>query len=285
MTRPDAGATGSPTVEREAARSSVHHTGPTAERYQSALERYLAVVGNSAVTHAGQDSGLGRHARDLVRDVMTRGTVAAHEEAVFKEIVDALSRNRISAVPVVDEGRKVIGVVSESDLLTRVVGETGTPPRGHRRTRADTRRKLQASTAKELMTSPAVTVTEDTTVAEAARIAARARVRRLPVVDRDGVLAGIVTRADLLRVFLRDDSDIRRDVEQLIRYGTELDPAAIDVDVEEGVVTLGGDVERKLQAVRLVAGIRAISGVVDVEDGLHCHIDDTRLPPMRATLY
>lgn len=277
----ESGGTG---LRSEAAKSTVHHTGPTADRYQSALERYLAVVGNEA---SGRPEGLTatRHVHDLVGDVMTRGTVAAHEEAVFKEIVDALSRNRISAVPVVDSDRKVIGVVSESDLLTRVVGETGTPPRGHRRSRADTKRKLQASTAAELMTSPAVTVTPRTTVAEAARIAARAKVRRLPVVDDNGVLEGIVTRSDLLRVFLRDDSDIRRDVEQLIRYGTELDPATIGVGVNEGVVTLTGDVERRLQASRLVAGVRAVSGVVDVEDRLQSHVDDTRLPPMRPTLY
>lgn len=255
----------------------------TADRYQSALERYLAVVAAEA-DEAGTPAT--RHADELVGDVMTRGTVAAHEEAVFKEIVHAIARNHVSAVPVIDHDRHVVGVVSESDLLTRVAGDEGIPPRGHQHHHhADVQRRLHALTARELMTAPAVTVTPGTTVGDAARIAARHRVRRLPVVDDSGELIGIVTRADLLRVFLRDDAEIRRDVEYLIRFGGEIKPASVGIAVEEGVVTLTGDLERRLQAVRLVAAVRGVAGVVEVKDRLHCAVDDTRVPPVAPTLY
>lgn len=270
------------TTTREA--GPAPRTGPAADRYQSALERYLAVVAAEATDGSGAPPE-SRHAFELVGDVMTRGTVAAHEEAVFKEIVHAIARNHISAVPVIDHDRHVIGMVSESDLLTRVVGDEGLPPRGHEHHhRADTRRRLHAATARELMTSPAVTVTPRTTVGDAARIAARHRVRRLPVVDERGELVGIVTRADLLRVFLRDDAEIRRDVEYLICYGGEVRPADIGIAVEEGVVTLTGDVDRRLQAVRLIAAVRGVSGVVEVRDRIRSAVDDTRLP-VAPTMY
>ncbi len=269
----------------EIAHQTAHRTGHAADRYQSALERYLAVVAAEA-TEAGTEPPLERHSYDIVGDVMTKGTVAAHEEAVFKEIVHAIARNHISAVPVIDHERRVVGMVSESDLLTRVVGDEGVPPRGHQHHHhADVKRRLHAATARELMTSPAVTVTPKTTVGDAARIAARARVRRLPVVDDTGELVGIVTRADLLRVFLRDDAEIRREVEYLIRYGGEINPASVGIAVDEGVVTLTGDLERRLQAVRLIAAVRGVSGVVEVKDRLRCRIDDTRTPPIAPTMY
>lgn len=130
-----------------------------------------------------------------VRDVMRTGVVAAHEEAAFDQIVDAIVRNRISAVPVIDHERLVVGVVSESDLLAHLSGEqtTATPHL------PEATREHRVVTAGELMSAPAVVTTPDTTLEDAARLCAGRQVRRLPVVDARGELVGIVTRADLLR--------------------------------------------------------------------------------------
>lgn len=246
--------------------------------------RYLSAVAGGEPHPPGAEPPVPR-GHELVRDVMATAVVAAHEGAVFKEIVDALIRNGVSAVPVIDADRRVLGVVSESDLLVRVSGTHLTMPRGHRLSgRSEERVKLHASTAHELMTSPAVVTSPTTAIPEAAGHALRSRVRRLPVVDDDGVLVGIVTRSDLLRAFLRPDEQIRTDVRQNVIVGAFiLDPEAIDVVVEEGVVTLRGELERKAVAVDLVDAVRGVSGVVDVIDELTCQIEHT-LPAAPATV-
>jgi CBS domain-containing protein len=137
-----------------------------------------------------EDVGAVRAASTCVAEVMVRGVVAAHEGARFSSLVDALARNHIGSVPVLDEQRRVVGVVSASDLLAHGYARSG---------------DVRSATAGELMTSPAVVTRPGATVDEATRLAARHRLHLLPVVDGDGVLAGIVTRADLLRVFLHPE--------------------------------------------------------------------------------
>ena len=217
---------------------------------------------------------------ERVRDVMVTSVVAAHEGAVFKEIVAALIRNRVSAVPVIDGDRRVLGVVSEADLLARVSSAHLALPRGHRLSApSEERRKLHAATARELMTSPAYVIAPHAAISEAAWHAARSRVRRLPVVDDDGVLIGIVARSDLLRPFLRPDEEIRRDITQNLIIGAfMLDPNSVLVKVDEGVVTLGGQVELRSVAFELFENVCSWSGVVDVTDELTYQTDDT--PPV-----
>ncbi len=204
----------------------------------------------------------------LVSDVMTRAVVVAHEGAPFKEVAASLIRNRISAVPVIDEQRRVIGVVSESDLLTRIAGDDGAAPWGYPRTHARSQQKVHALVAADLMTSPAVTVTDTASIADAARLAAQARVRRLPVLDRVGVLVGIVTRGDLLRVYLRSDSDIQRDLDTALRDVVPIDHPHIDATVAEGVITVEGPTESAALRDRILARVGAIPGAVDVLDHL-----------------
>lgn len=224
---------------------------------------------------------------ERVRDVMVTSVVAAHEGAVFKEIVDALIRNRVSAVPVIADDRRVLGVVSEADLLARVSKAHLTLPRGHRLSaHSEERRKLHAATASALMTSPAYVIAPHASIADAAWHAARNRVRRLPVVDDNGVLVGIVTRSDLLRGFLRPDEDIRDDITQNLIVGAfMLDPNSVEVSVEEGVVTLRGQVERRSIALEIVDNVRNWSGVVDVDDKLTYQTDDTQPTSVPAVLY
>lgn len=205
-----------------------------------------------------------------VGDVMTRAVVTAHEGAPVKEIVAALARNRISTVPVVDEERHVVGVVTASDLLTRIAGDRGEPPRGHRlTTHRENLRKARAGIAADVMTSPAVTTVEDASIDQAARHAAYHHVRSMPVIDRDQVLIGMVTRSDLLKIYLRPDDDIRREIEvEIVQNELVLDPTLVDVAVTEGIVTLTGRLDTRGEVEGLVTGAYHVPGVIDVVDEL-----------------
>ena len=246
-----------PAQHREAVSSTASHTGPTAERWHQAFEHYLAAVAqHPSATNVTTMSPPAL----IVADVMTAGVVTAHEDAVFKEILAALARNRVAAVPVIDTERRVVGVVSESDLLAHIVGRTG---------HGEHQRKHDAGTARELMTSPAITTTPNTTIVEAARHAARTKVRRMPVVDETGTLVGIVSRADLLKIFLREDDDIRADIERdVLGYKMAIDRSLVEVTVDEGIVTLTGRVHHKAQIAQAVELARHVVGVVDVHNEL-----------------
>jgi CBS-domain-containing membrane protein len=177
-----------------------------------------------------------------VQDVMTREVVAVRGPTPFKELVRLLSKHRITALPVLDDaGRMVVGVVSESDLALKEVAplrEAHTPvfeTAQHRGERA----KAASLSAAELMTAPAVTVGPEELVATAARRMYDRRVKRLPVVDNSGALVGIVTRADLLKVFLRSDEELRFEVlDHVIGDLLRLPPGAVEVEVSDGVVAV-----------------------------------------------
>jgi CBS domain-containing protein len=217
--------------------------------------------------------------RRRVREVMTTEVATVGEGAPFKQIVRVLAKHRVSALPVLDADGRVVGVVSEADLLHKEEFPAAPPARGRRAPRRPpaARAKAAAATAGELMTAPAVTVGAEATVAEAARLLERHGIKRLPVVDDAGRLVGIASRADLLRVFLRADEDIRREVlEDVLLHTMWVDPDEFTVEVRDGVVTLAGPLDfRSLIpiAVRLVHGV---DGVVDVVDRLWSEVDDTR---------
>jgi CBS domain-containing protein len=265
-------------AQQEAARSTIHHVGPTADRYAAALERYVtAVIGDAAPQPRPARSG-NKFPPMTVADVMTRSVVCAYPAAQFKEIAEALHRNGINTVPVLDEDRHVVGVVTASDLLARV-GYARPLPRGHRPGHQDKRHKVHAATAHELMTSPAITITPGASIADAAHLLSRYRVRSLPVVDRHGALAGMVSRADLIELFLRDDQDIQRDVERdVLRKSTEPGHSDVHVEVDEGIVTLSGRVATALAARGLAHRAADVPGVVDVRDLLEWDVNDLYVP-------
>jgi CBS domain-containing protein len=272
--------TSADSIRREAQASTVGHQGPTAQRYQYALDRYLnAVAGESAQSDPRPSELPGALPVRTVRDVMTTAVMTAYEGARFKDIAQALQDNRIATVPVIDEQHHVVGVVSTSDLLARVAAGARTAPRGHRlAARAEQRRKHAALTAGDLMTTPVVTTEPTRRIAEAALAAARARVRSLPVVDAEGVLVGIVTREDLIKQFLRSDADIRHDVVNFVLHGDDKAPeSGITVTVDAGVVTLAGEVATALRARRIVYETSLVAGVLAVEDELTYAVDDSSL--------
>lgn len=220
-----------------------------------------------------------------VRDVMTVDVVSVPEESSYRGIVDVLAKHQVSAVPVVDSGDRVVGVVSEADLLHKVefVGGAAEWHLFEGRRRRAARAKATGDLARELMNSPAVTVSPETTITEAARTMSEEHVKRLPVVDALGRLVGIVSRSDLLRVHLRPDGDIESEVAQeVLRKVLWLEPGQVHVAVRDGVVTLTGDVDRLTDAQLAVHLSQAIAGVVDVVDELTYRYDDTQPTEARA---
>ncbi|CAL9344888.1 Inosine-5'-monophosphate dehydrogenase [Streptomyces sp. enrichment culture] len=205
----------------------------------------------------------------IVGEVMTSEVVGARRETSFKDLARLLDRHGISGLPVVDDDDKVVGVVSGTDLVRRQAEAAG---RGRRGSAAG-----GAATAAELMSTPAVTVHPEQRVADAARVMERHRVDRLPVVDEEDRLIGIATRRDLLRVFLRTDEEIRRDVaDDVLTRALGLPPGAVTVSVRDGMVTLRGRLERRSDVP--LAGRLAwrVDGVVGVVSDLTFRVDDTR---------
>ena len=215
-----------------------------------------------------------------VEAVMTRDVVSVAPDASYREVVDALVDSGVSAAPVVDARGRVLGVVSEADLLHKVeaVGDER-----HRRIFGG-RRHLGApgAVAAELMTAPAIVADPGMSVAAAARRLESERIKRMPVVDTEGSLAGIVSRRDLLRVHTRGDADIRSEIVDGVLVRTLwIDPAAVEVDVVDDVVTLTGRVESRSLA-RLVVDLTGkVAGVVDVVARLTWDHDDTQVVSSR----
>jgi CBS domain-containing protein len=213
----------------------------------------------------------------LVRDLMTTEVVTVERSTPFKEIVARLAERRVSAAPVLDSGGRVVGVVSEADLLLKEEHpdpELGVPQVWSRRRRVE-RDKAAATVASELMTAPAVTVPPTATIAEAARRMHTAEVKRLPVVDEEGLLVGIVSRADLLKVFARPDHAIRREIMDEVIVGEfMMDPSRFFIHVNDGVVVLQGRVERRSMIPFLHRAVHGVEGVVRVEDRLASDVDD-----------
>jgi CBS domain-containing protein len=229
---------------------------------------------------------------DMVGSVMTMDVVRAMYATPFKKVAQLLADHRIGGLPVVNEDDRVIGVISASDLAARQAATADAyPPRRRFRvpalTPAARRRtaKAAARTAGQLMSAPPITVHADDAVVEAARTMARQHVERLPVLDEEDRLVGIVTRGDLLQV-LRSEADIRGEViDEVLARALRLAPRSIDVTVTEGVVTLVGQLERKSEAETAVAMTRQVDGVVAVVDQLGWRLDDTRLRSDEAALH
>jgi CBS domain-containing protein len=205
-----------------------------------------------------------------VKDVMTTHVVAVRLNATYKDMAARLREFRVSAFPVLDDDDKVIGVVSEADLLTKEALEFA-PAHGlidgirHGRDH----RKAAAVTAADLMTSPPVTVGPHEPVSHAARLMYSLKVKRLPVVDEEGRLIGIVSRGDVLSVYSRPDADIRGDIIDNVIVGTVLtDPARFTVEVRDGVVTVAGTPENASVGRDMMEAIRHVEGVVAVRDRL-----------------
>jgi CBS domain-containing protein len=204
-----------------------------------------------------------------VKDVMTRNVVAVRKHAGYKDIVAVMRRRHVSALPVLDDHDRVVGVVSEADLLLKEA--YADRPSGSPRLllRRRDRAKAGALAAGGLMTSPAVTIAPEATVAEAAQVMHGRRVKRLPVVDSAGRLAGIVSRVDLLGIYDRPDGQIGAEIlSEVIKDKFSLDPCAFDVTVASGVVTIAGQAGSLSVAESLLDAVWDVPGVIDIRNRL-----------------
>lgn len=201
-----------------------------------------------------------------VDKVMTTRVITARPSTGYKELARLLNEHAVSALPVVDvvgDERRLVGIVSEADLLAKKG-----PKYPEARSRGDEARE-EALTAADLMTSPAVTVQPGDSLAQAARLMHRKKVKRLPVMNAKGRLVGVVSRSDLVKPFLRSDESIRQEIQNDVLVRTlHLDPAAVQVSVDEGVVKLDGELESKRLVAVLRRLVRSMEGVVGVEDRL-----------------
>ncbi len=210
--------------------------------------------------------------KSMVRDVMTTRVIWVRKGASFREMAAAFREYRISAFPVIDENRRVIGVVSEADLLAKEAldgGEDGMPGMITGLLRHRELEKARGVTAGDVMTSPAVTVRPEDTVEHAARLMYTRKVKRLPVVDTGGHLVGIISRADVLTVFDRTDTQIRSEIiDDVLRREFLIDPREFKVKVKDGVVTLEGTAGTAVLGQEIVRRVRHVQGVVAVRDRL-----------------
>ncbi|MFF7076496.1 CBS domain-containing protein [Streptomyces lavendulae] len=208
-------------------------------------------------------------------ELMTREVVTVPGHATFKDIVRTLGEHGVSAVAVTDAAGHPLGVVSEGDLLPKSADQ-GDWFRSLPRPEPQEGDKASGTSAEELMSAPAVCARPDWTVAEAARLMESQRVKRLLVVDDADVLVGIVTRGDLLRIFLRDDDAIRHEITADVLGRTlSLDPSAVSVDVAAGKVTLHGVVRFRSLVPVVERLCRSVDGVVAVTERLAWETDDT----------
>jgi len=263
---------------------SLHGRASAADvaRARATIEERLAEKPESADLFDGKKRGgtppnvAHHHGRwhSTIRDVMTTEVVTVDRITPYKEIVRLLADHRISAVPVLTMGRHVAGVVSEADLLAAedqqarkaMTGKADHLPWPHGQGR-----KHPPLTAEQLMTSPAITINPDAPIPRAASLMHSHHIKRLPVTDPDGKLLGIVSRRDLLTVFLRSDAQIAAEVRELLSEILFTAPAGVSAKVHEGVVVLAGqptDAERHDLIPVAVRLIWDIDGVVDVVEKL-----------------
>jgi CBS domain-containing protein len=202
-----------------------------------------------------------------VKDVMTSRVISVQQDAPFAAIAAAFRQHRVGAFPVLNQDGRLVGVVSEADLLAKLAleGDDHLPRSIGGILHHQQLEKARATTAAELMTALPVTVSPDDTVEHAARLMYQRRVKHLPVVDAGYHLAGIVSRADVLSVFKRTDEDIREEVTADVALSAAPDDAIV-VAVQDGIVTLTGTAQASETAHDIARRVRHIEGVVAVRD-------------------
>ncbi len=218
-----------------------------------------------------------------VADVMTRSVTAVPPETPLKHVARLLVSGGISGLPVVDADRHVLGVVSEADLLIKEQGAAALPHRraasvrGESRTTVEGMAKVEAQTAGAAMSSPAITIGAEAALPAAAAIMVERKVNRLPVVE-DGVLVGIVTRADLIRAYVRSDDQIAETIRQdvLLRH-LLVNPVLFDITVSNGVVRMRGRAETRSIAEMIERLVALVPGVIALEANLTWALDDSRI--------
>jgi len=236
----------------------------------TALEKVAEAERDGAPVPASAPAAAsGRTGRWQVKDVMTTNVVSVTRRTSYRQVARLLHEHHLSAVPVLTSEGGVAGVVSEADLLRKQELHEDAEHEPVWLLRPGDRGKAEAQTAEGLMTSPAVTIGPDAVLGTAARLMSARHVKRLPVVGEDGKLVGIVSRTDLLRVFLRPDADIESEARAVLTDLLLADPEKVHVSVHSGLVTLTGRLASEEQVAAAIRLTAAIDGVVRVISNLH----------------
>ncbi|MDQ7859803.1 MAG: CBS domain-containing protein [Armatimonadota bacterium] len=236
-----------------------------------------------ATTNAARPRGL----RLLARDIMTTPVITARPETTVKDLAAIMTTHRISGVPIVNEELELVGIVTEGDLLYKeVLPRPAEPSRLVRRLplrgvlRAEEQaRKAEAARAFEIMTSPVLTVAETATVHEIAQVMVAHGINRV-VVMRAGRVAGIVSRADVLKAFRRPDAELAELIRQSFQHDLWIDLSDVTVEVRDGVVFLDGTVERRSERELAEKWAAMADGVVEVRNRLSYRVDDAHVRPI-----
>ncbi|GAA4659497.1 MULTISPECIES: CBS domain-containing protein [Amycolatopsis] len=215
--------------------------------------------------------------RLLVRDLMTTAVRSVRRTTPVKDVVGILVGAGISAVPVVDDERTVVGVVSEADLMDKEV-PAGRWAGRYRRARSSAR------TAEDLMAAPVSTIGPEESIVEAARRMSRRHVKRLPVVDRYGKLEGVLSRSDIVRIFARGDEELREEIAvEVFERALCVPEGDVSIEVTDGVVTLTGRLKRRSAVPIAETLTRQVPGVVDVVCRLSFDFDDSHVRAQEPT--
>ncbi len=261
---------------------------------------YHAVRGEAAASdvaraleqaEAEDASGSGAHTAELatrvpgrgrrrwrVRDVMTTDVVTVDKNSTYKRAAMLMTRHKVNALPVVTEHGRVLGMVSEADILRKQERKFGKRGSGLPRHTRGQRKQMDAVTVAQLMSAPAITTYAEAPLGAAARLMNAYRIRRLPVVDSSGALIGIVSRRDLLSVFLRPDEEIAADVREALTGLLLQDPGAMKVAVLDGVVTISGSITRESLIPFAVEVASDVDGVVSVVSKLTVRRESAAVP-------
>lgn len=223
----------------------------------------------------------------VAREIMTSPVITVTPETSFREIVMLMLRHRVSGLPVVDDTGRLLGIVTEADLIHKEEQPSPQPPiiGWHGRSLwlerlVDRHQKANGTTARDLMTENVVTATEEASAHDLAHLMLARGVNRVPIV-RDGRVMGIVTRADILKVFVRTDATLAADIRNALIHDLWIDPAGLTITCTNGVVTISGQVDRHSDREFVKKWIKSIDGVVGLNaDGLTYRMDDLALGKM-----
>ena len=223
-----------------------------------------------------------------VREAMTKKVATVRPDTPLKDVARTLIDSGVSGLPVVNESGVVVGVVSETDFLFKGRGADALPHRRLARLRGESETtrhqvaKLEARTAAEAMTSPAITIAPTASLAAAAALMCERRVNRLPVIEGDR-LVGIITRADLVRAYLVSDSELAQTIrDDVLLHSLWLDPASFRVTVRNGEAHVSGQVDRWSTVGILEEAVAIVPGVVSVTTDLRWSLDDRTIEPASA---
>ena len=215
-----------------------------------------------------------------VRDIMTTDPISVRADTLLKEAARIMVRHKVSGLPVIDPDGLLIGIVTEGDFLRQEASRD----RPYRMSLLDALfgdgapTTPIAETVGEVMTEDVITIAPDAVLGEAARLMAGRGIKRLPVIDEEGMLSGIISRADIVNAFTKPDDVVEDEIrEDIIRRLLFLEPDVVEVAVVDGVVHLSGELEHRTEVHLLEELCRRIAGVVRVDSDLTYVIDDRKI--------